>query len=119
VRKALSYAEAHAQRKPKNARKRITARRVTRGGRNSDPDKLVWIRTLRCVVGVFCSGRVEAHHVRVRGSRATDRLVAPACYRHHHEMTPAQVATIYGVDWLCEAEEYERQWQARKASGVA
>ena len=115
----IQYAEAHAPRKAK-ARKRIKARRVTLGGRNSDPDKLAWIRSLRCVVGIgSCQGQVEAHHVRVRGSRATDRLVAPACYRHHHEMTPAQVATIYGVDWLFEAEEYEAAWHARKVSGAA
>ena len=114
----VPYAEAHAPRKPK-APKRIKARRVTKGGRNSDPAKLAWIRSLRCVVGLGCCGRVEAHHVRVRGSRATDRLVAPACYRHHHEMTPAQVATLYGVDWLFAAKCYETEWRVRKASGAA
>ena len=118
MRAAQSYTEAHAPR-PKKAPKRIKARRVTKGGKGSDPDKLAWIRTQPCVVGLFCLPPVEAHHVRVHGSRATDRLVAPACYRHHHEMTPTQVAKVYGVDWLFEAEEYETIWQARKASCAA
>ena len=49
MRKAVSYAKAHAPRKPK-APKRIMTRRVTKAGRNSDPDKLAWIRTLPCAV---------------------------------------------------------------------
>ena len=125
----VPYAEAHAPRKPK-ARKRIKARRVTKAGRNSDPAKLAWLRTLwcRCVTTdpQGCWGVVETHHDRHHGSRATDKKALPAC-AGHHRTGPHSVEALgregfqvyHGLDLDTECAKYETEWRVRKASGAA
>ena len=140
TRTVQSYAGAHTVR-PAKKPKRIKARRVTKGGRNSDPAKLAWIRSLRCLVfGRYqgwdsdpCSSRPstyfrqqEVHHCRKGGSRATDKLTVPLCPSHHRLGTYAVQAigrerfeARYGVNLMTEAKRYEAVWQARKASEAA
>ena len=109
---------------------RIKSRRVTRGGRGSDPAKFAWIRQLRCLCfasdPMGCKGRVEVHHDRHLGSSATDQKVVPLCGGGHHREGPHSVEQM-GRKWFQEwhrldlAEEcarYEAAWQSRKASGA-
>jgi len=70
---------------------RLRARHRTKGGRNSLPDKLAWLRTQACDI---CGARpVEVHHDRFLGSRATDERTIPLCVRHHRE-GPEAVQTL-------------------------
>jgi len=134
TRPVQSYAEAHAPRKPK-APKRVKARRVTKGGRNSDPEKTTWLRSLRCLVfgqyGEPCVYPIggfrqqEVHHCRKGGSRATDTLTVPLCPSHHRVGSYAvqvigrqRFEARYGVDLMTEAKRYATEWRVRKASGA-
>lgn len=130
MRKALSYAEAHAPRKPKE-RKRIKARRVTKGGRGRDPEKLAWLRSLRCLCfasdPMGCRRRVETHHDRPGGSRATDARCVPLCGLGHHRDGPHSIGVLgrrvfqrfHKLDLAEQCRMYQTEWQVRKESGAA
>lgn len=68
---------------------RIKKSAQTKGGRNSNPAKLRWLREQKCLVAVVgkngsvCYGVVEVHHDRLRGARATDARTLPLCSGHH------------------------------------
>lgn len=55
--------------------------------RGDDPEKVRRLHTLRCLCWASdpggCGGRLEVHHVRTLGSRATDRRTVPLCSQHH------------------------------------
>ena len=106
---------------------RIKIRRVTRGGRGSDPAKLAWLRELRCVAyatdAYFCWGGMTVHHDRPRGARATDARTCPVCVGHHtagrHSVTALgrrRWQEVVLVDLELECARYEAAWQSRKAS---
>jgi hypothetical protein len=119
--------------KPIQRGKRATRRYVTRGGRNSDPEKLAWIRTLCCAVPLYTPwpqsnpGRavIEAHHHRVRGSRADDAKVIPLCSNHHrdgptavHRMGRAAFEKFWGISLDEQCAIYEAAWQAHRAGAA-
>lgn len=87
--------EARAARKAKPALARtgkLKAKHKTKGGRNSLPDKLKWLRTLECMIVASpsndpCHGRVESHHDRKMGAPANDLRTVPACTGHHRTGT--------------------------------
>jgi hypothetical protein len=106
---------------------RIMTRYRTKGGRHSDPRKLAWIHNLACWAHqrdrFACGGPVQAHHVRIYGSRATDKLVLPLCLHHHAPDFPNSIEAMgrtafeaYHGSTLEAAEQYERIWQLRKQS---
>ena len=129
MKRLVQYAEAHAPRKP-NARKRIRARRVTKGGRGSDPAKMAWLRSLRCLCFASdpygCRGRIEVHHDRPGGSRATDACCVPLCGLGHHREGPHSVEVLgreafqvfHRLDLAAYCRLYEAEWRVRKASGA-
>lgn len=113
--------------KPPKRRTRPKARYRTKGGRHGDPAKLRWIQSLRCWAFrrdcFACKGSVVPHHVRIRGSRATDKLVIPLCAVGHHKGGPGAIHTMgrpafeaYHGSTLEAAQLYESEWQLRKAS---
>lgn len=138
--------EARIRRQEQRAtRKRVRATYKTAGGRHSDPDKLDWLRKRPCIVrenhfvvhrairsdgrpgGVLlsgqtpCVGRVEAHHHRERGSRATDERTIPLCGSHHrtapdslHVLGRDGFQRFHRLDLNAECERYEREWQESK-----
>jgi hypothetical protein len=58
----------------------VKRRYRTRGGRNSLPDKLAWLRVQGCMI---CGRPTEVHHDRLRGARANDLRTVPLCNDHH------------------------------------
>lgn len=102
MREMKSYAEIKAPRKVK-PRKRIKKSARTKGGRNSNPTKLAWLRTQPCLVAAIvthdphqrfvCWGVTEVHHDRKRGARATDAKTLPLCTAHHRT-GPNSVQTL-------------------------
>ena len=110
---------------------RIKSRRVTKGGRGSDPAKVAWIRQLRCLCfasdPMGCKGRVEVHHDRHLGSRATDQRVVPLCGRGHHRLEGShsverlgrkRFQEWHGLDLDEQCVLYEHAWQSRKATAA-
>jgi hypothetical protein len=83
--------------RPKKAPKRIRSTGKSRFPRRRDPEYLAWIRTLPCIVpthtgfAAACGPvadrhKVEAAHVKTRGSGGDDRKnTLPCCPRHHDE----------------------------------
>ena len=130
TRTVQSYAEAHTVR-PAKKPKRIKARRVTKGGKGSDPEKMAWIRSLSCLCrgsdSVGCSGQIEVHHDRSGGSRATDRHTVPLCGSGHHREGPLSIERLgrrvfqrfHKIDLVDQCQLYETEWRVRKASGAA
>lgn len=86
--KLQSYRTAHTK-KPKASVQRIKKRRVTKGGRGSDPAKIAWLHTLACLIFAKwpldseCGGKTEVHHHRPHGAAATDARTVPLCTAHH------------------------------------
>ena len=98
---------------------RLRARSRTRGGRNSLPGKLAWLREQRCDI----CGRLypEVHHDRRLGSRADDRRTVPLCQPFgkagHHRDGPESVQVL-GRTRFQELHRYDLDarcayWQAR------
>jgi hypothetical protein len=113
--------------KPIPRGKRAKRRYVTKGGRNSDPEKLAWLRECReclCAAddGDFCAGPVEAHHERRRGARATDKRALPLCAHGHHKdgprsrhvLGPARFEQVHRLSLEAECTRYEVEWQRSK-----
>lgn len=114
---------------PRRSRKRIKARYQTKGGRHSEPAKLVWIRSLPCYAGLHddlghCGGRIEPHHVRIFGGAANDKRVIPLCERHHRQPWPLSVHKLGRVPFEARlrvstemaAEMYEQVWLAERGA---
>lgn len=70
--------------------KRSSIRRKPRRAREGDDAAhLSWIRTLPCLVGTGCEGRVQAHHLTLgRGlsQKSADADTLPMCDRHHKSL---------------------------------
>lgn len=53
----------------------------------TDPEKLAFVAQQRCLAWSLdpygCSGRVEVHHVRIRGGKASAAKTIPLCHGHH------------------------------------
>src|SRR3990167_53405 len=96
----------------------------TKGGRNSDPKKLAWLRTRMCMVGRLgvCYGYVEAHHDRPMGAPATDKRTVPLCGGAHHREGPqsieklgrAEFERVHNINMDERTAFYETEWQERK-----
>lgn len=138
MRKLKTKAEVIQERADRLAAKQRTkpkARYVTAGGRHSDPEKLAWLRTRKCIVAInrvwtldgsmrqtLCTtGRVEAHHDRHHGSRATDKRTVPICEGHHrtapdslHVLGRAGFQAFHRFDMDAETTRYEQEWQDSK-----
>jgi hypothetical protein len=138
MKKLQSYADMKARRNATGRRGGATKRYRTRGGRNSNPGKLAWLRTwCSCLVAsvgagtmrefghvapafvVGCAGPIEVHHHRKRGARASDDRTLPLC-RAHHRTGPRSVEKLgrigfesyVGVDLDSECVHYEALYRA-------
>lgn len=90
-------------------------RRPRKAKPGDDPAYLAWVRTLPCLIGHECVGRVEAHHStasRGLGQKTTDRETMPLCAAHHNQFHNAR-----GVfsGWTREG---RRTWQRRMLEGM-
>lgn len=145
TRRLLTHAEVKAgavasrvAKHAKQAKAKPKTNYVTAGGRHSNPEKLAWLRTKKCLVaenthwapvvsGVVwvseqsrCVGRVEPHHHRVRGARANDARTVPICASHHrtapdslHVLGRRGFEAFHRLDLDAECGRYETEWQAR------
>jgi hypothetical protein len=97
------------------------ARHRTKGGRNTLPAKLAWIRTQRC--DVCPSWPSEAHHDRPGGARATDKRVAPLCSRHHRTGDDSVQAlgrqafqAHHGIDLDARTRWWQERWEQEEGA---
>src|SRR3990167_5907833 len=80
-------------------RTRPCARYRTKGGRNSEPEKLAWLRRQPCHIFRYtrsqepCYFPPEVHHHRPYGARATDQRTLPLC-AWHHRLGPHSVEVL-------------------------
>ena len=110
---------------PPARKTRLQSRHRTKGGRNSLPGKLTWLRTRPCLIcGATPS---EVHHDRKMGSRADDRRTVPLCQPYgkpgHHREGPDSVQVLgragfearHGISMDVETVRYHEEWEARHA----
>lgn len=98
--------------------KRPKARKVTKGGRNTLPEKLAWLH--ECACAISGTWPVEVHHERKRGERADDRRTIPLAPHLHRDGSHSrhvlgregfQAYHLVSLDALCA--EYQRRWEER------
>lgn len=137
----VASAQSRRAAKAAKAKTKPKAKYKTAGGRHSDTAKLDWLRTRPCMVSenrheqmeviervrdivirrtqTPCVGRVEAHHDRHHGSRATDKRTTPICEGHHtrnadslHKLGRRGFETFHRLSMDAETSRYEAEWQS-------
>jgi hypothetical protein len=101
--------------------KRPKARKVTKGGRNTMPAKLAWLRESPCAICCGVRGLSEAHHERKGGARADDRKTIPLCAAHHRlpglesreALGREGFERRHGVSLEGLCAEYQQRWEDR------
>ena len=111
--------------------------------RGDDRAKVAWLHTRECIASPTnrtnrivhaargpmpdwsgCDGRIEVHHDRPGGARATDKRTAPVC-TGHHRTGPDSLATLgrrgfeqlHSISMNAETARYEREWQVYRSQG--
>ncbi len=78
--------------------------------RFKSPKHLAWIRTHQCAVhSPDCSGPIDAHHTKTRGSGGGDDGAVPLCRFHHsqfHNKGRVTFDRMHGVKLIDVAAEY-------------
>lgn len=104
--------------KPIRARKKRTAvREREKFAREfGSVERVEFVKTLPCVIGILCQGRMENMHTKGDGGsrRGPHTSIVPACTRHHHQSHNGGQQTLaakWGIDWEQEAAATERAWQ--------
>ena len=101
-----------------------TARLRPKGGSRfkgkRDDAYRMFVRSQPCLIGIFCLGVVEAHHVKTRGAGGADRdnLLA-LCGRHHsewHTIGRRSFERRWGLDAAAEAVELGQRYAALRAA---
>ena len=79
----------------------MNRRRAAERRRENFGERAVYVRGMPCLVGVSCSGPIEAAHVRSRGAGGTRRDLVPLCQAHHreqHQRGKRSFAESHGLD---------------------
>lgn len=84
------------------------------------PERVAWVNSRRCIVGLLCTGAVQNAHVGKVGAgagrKANADQIVPLCERHHFQCHEGQqsLAKRFGIDFDAEAAAVESAWRAQR-----